>query len=322
MLPLALLAAALAIGAGGTEPAVGAGLALFLAGLPHGAFAPDGVSLLRDARHGVRYAGVGIIAGTTVLLAPVMVLALFLLLSGWHFAADGAGQPWVRRLAIAGLAIGGSALLRPTETAAVFAALCGAPVPGVLVTVLAAAGAAAVLLALAALRRAPGDAALWAMLAAPALLHPVLATGVVFVLGHAGPVSARLLEKTPHPWRIVAAVGAASALVAAGLVVAVPQANVPLPFLAAAGVGLILPHLLPLRALRVPGAVPRRSVYRNQAATSSATWLAARLSASPIAAPSGGMPGTTASNRRVETAPPAVLRTASKRTTTEDVRAS
>ena len=59
-----------------------------------------------------------------------------------------------------------------------------------------------------------------------------------------------------------------------------------------------------------------------QAATSPATWLAARLSASPTAAASAATPGMRASNRRVSTRSPAPVRTASNWTTTEALRAS
>ncbi|HZH07308.1 MAG TPA: hypothetical protein VEY69_11585, partial [Lautropia sp.] len=117
-------------------------------------------------------------------------------------------------------------------------------------------GYAATLLALV---RKQGDVTLCAMAAGPALFHPVLATGLVFMLGHAGPVTARLLRQHPKPRYVVVATATLSALLAGTAVYALSLSTALLPYLAALPVAIILPHLLPHRWL-VPARLTARGV--------------------------------------------------------------
>lgn len=266
-----LFIAACALQIASPSASLAGGLALFLAGLPHGAFAGDGRLLIVGRDYAIRYATWGVAAALAFMVSPVAILMLFLALSAWHFLHERGAGPRLRRMAIAGLAIGGSALARPDETQAVFAALCGAPIPSVLMLILAIIGVTGYAAALLALIRRPRDVALWVMAAGAVAFHPVLATGLVFMLGHAGPVTARLMRQ--RGWRppVTAALGVASALIAGGAMAAQRALELPLPILAAAALAIILPHLLPHSWL-APGGHPRSTPsQRSQAATSPAT---------------------------------------------------
>ena len=265
-----LLLLSLVAQAAGPASAIAAGLALFIAGLPHGAF-DEGGRLLIHPRYVLRYLGAGLLAAVAFLTAPVLTLALFLALSAWHFLHEPAAGAWLRRVAVACLAIGGSALWRPSETAAVFAALCGTAIPPGAMIALAVIGGAGLLAALGRLAFHPRDVPLWVMVASPALLHPVLATGMIFMLGHAGLVSSALIQQRSWGWLQVGAVVVGSTLLAAGAVFAFPLPTIYLPYAAAAALAIIIPHLLPpswLSPARDRQPCPDQS---SQAATSPAT---------------------------------------------------
>jgi hypothetical protein len=268
-----LFAAACGLQLAGAAAAIAGSLALFLAGLPHGAFTSGGELLIGRRGYALRYAALGAAAALTFLLMPVSTLAMFLALSAWHFLREREAGTWLRRAGIAGLAIGGSALIRTGETQAIFAQLCGTAVPSGLMLGLGIAGAVGYAAALAVIARKRTDFPLWVMAAAPLLFHPVLATGLVFMLGHAGPVTARLLRQRGSPRRAVIATIALSALLAGGAVLALPVVSPALlPYLAAGALAIILPHLLPHRLLMPDGHQLRSTPgQRSQAATSPAT---------------------------------------------------
>lgn len=249
-----LFVAACGLQLAGPAAALGGGLALFLAGLPHGAFGSDGQLLIGRVGYALRYAALGLGAAVAFLLMPLFTLAAFLALSGWHFLLETEAGTWPRRAGIAGLAIGGSALARPGETQAIFAQLCGTAVPSGLMLALGGLGAIGYAASLLALARKPNDLALWAVAAGPVLFHPVLATGLIFTLGHAGPVTARLLRQRASSLYGVIAAAAVSAVLAGGAV-ALPIPLAMLPYCAAAALATILPHLLPHRLL-MPGGHP------------------------------------------------------------------
>lgn len=264
--PLAL--AALVLQRGGTASAITGGLALFLAGLPHGAFAPDHRALLSDRDYVRRYLAAGALTAGAFVAAPVPALGGFLVLSANHLLHDPSGGEPARRVALAGLLTGGSALVRPSQTARVFATLCGRAVPRGMTAVLGVTGAVGYGAALARARRARGDSVLLVTIAAPVLLHPVLATGMIFMLGHAAPVTAAIMRT--NGWgrghgRLLAVTGGLLSLVTVRLVA--PRLRL-LPVLAAGALAVIMPHLLPSRWLRRPAGTPS---HKAQAATSAAT---------------------------------------------------
>lgn len=265
-----LFIAACGLQLAGPAAAIGGGLALFLAGLPHGAFASNGRLLIGRRSYALRYAGLGAASALAFLVMPVFTLAAFLALSAWHFLREAEAGTWLRRAGIAGLAIGGSALVQPGETQAVFAQLCGTAIPSGLMLALACVGAIGYAAALIALARKRSDLALAAMAAGPVLLHPVLATGLVFLLGHAGPVTARLILQRSWPRSVITATVTLSAMLAGAAVLALPRSSALLPYLAAAALAVILPHLLPHRWL-LPAARDSAGDQRSQAATSPAT---------------------------------------------------
>lgn len=267
----ALLIAAASLQMTGAVWAVAGGLALFVAGLPHGAFDHTGRALLNRKQYVIRYLLAGLLAGLAFLWQPVAALAAFLLASAWHFTFDHSAGTALRRSAIALIAIGGSALFRPAETQAVFAALCGAVIPAPVMIVLAVCGVAGYAMAARVLLRRLRDPALWLVAASPVLFHPVLATGLIFWVGHAGPLTsrlARLRNWTPGTWL---ALGGAAAAATAAIMLAVPVAPALLPLFAAGAVALITPHLLPLRWLSPAADRQVTPVQSSQAAISPAT---------------------------------------------------
>ncbi len=267
----ALLIGAASLQMAGAVWAVAGGLALFVAGLPHGAFSHTGRALLNRKPYVIRYLLAGLLAGLAFLWQPVAALAAFLLASAWHFTFDHSSGATLRRSAIALIAIGGSALFRPTETQAVFAALCGSAIPAPVMIVLAVCGVAGYAMTARVLLKRPRDPALWLVAVSPALFHPVLATGLVFWVGHAGPLTsrlARLRNWTPVTWL---ALGGAAVAATAAIILALPLAPAFLPWYAAAAVGLIAPHLLPLRWLSPAADRQGTPVQSSQAAISPAT---------------------------------------------------
>ena len=253
LLPWALLALAAAVQLAGTGPAIALGLAFFIAGLPHGAADDNGRRIARWKPLGIAvYLLVAASLALFALAQPLAALAAFLLLSAWHFAAH---EPGWHGLAIGATAIGGSALWQGEATAQVFAAVTGAPVPGAVMLPLAMFGAAGVGLALGSIRRKPAGALV--LLGAPALLHPVLAVGLIFFAIHAAPVLAGQLRDygTTKVIRAAWPTALAAALGSGALIAAVMLGWVPLPLAAALAISLATPHML-LDRLGAPSQKP------------------------------------------------------------------
>ena len=242
LLPWALLALAAAVQLAGTGPAIALGLAFFIAGLPHGAADDDGRRIARWKPLGIAvYLLVAASLALFALAQPLAALVVFLLLSAWHFATH---EPGLYGWAIGLTAIGGSALWQGEATAAVFAAVTGAPVPGAMMMALAAVGGTGLVLAALSARRDPAGSVL--LLAAPALLHPVLAVGLIFLAAHAAPVLASQMQRygVGNVARAVWPTALAAALGSAALIAAVLLGWTALPLAAAFAIALATPHML------------------------------------------------------------------------------
>ena len=220
------------------------GLALFLLGFAHGAAEEAGDTLRAPVPATiVLYLVSGAAFSALYLALPLVGLAAFLALSCWHFARSDTGLSPIANAAIALLSIGGTALLQPAATGAIFAVMTGAAAPHWFMLFLAIAGAAGVLLALISVRTAttPLIAA-----AACALLHPVLAVGAIFLAAHALPVQAA--QARPSGWRTVLRAQAPATLAALVGSVALSAlylaGNIPLGWLVAAALGMAIPHVL------------------------------------------------------------------------------
>ena len=249
----ALLLAALAQLLGETEATV-AGLAFFVAGLAHGAGDENDATIRPFS---LIHVGAYLVTGAAVtalfLVAPPAGLALFLALSAWHFARSDVRMAQETRFAIAALATGGSALFRHRETERVFAAVVGEPLPPLFVDVLALAGIVGIGLAGWVLfkgRRGSGHAAIAA--GAVALLHPVLAVGLIFLTAHAVPIQQRQIRRygSAAVWKAVAWPSVVALAGAAGLAVAVWQGWIALPIAVALAFGMATPHMLTERLER------------------------------------------------------------------------
>ena len=230
------------------------GLALFAAGLAHGAGEEeDGTIRAFGAIHVAAYLLVGAAVAALFLAAPLAGLALFLALSAWHFAhSDGSFGPHART-AIAALAVGGSALLRPRGTRRVFELATGGEVPPEFVTLLGVAGAVGLALAALALwknQRGCGEAAIAA--GAVLLFDPVLAVGTIFLVGHAIPVQRRQIARygARAVWRAVALPTLVATGGALALALAVTFGWLPLGIAVALAFGLATPHMLTERLER------------------------------------------------------------------------
>ena len=256
--PLFAVAAVLAGGAALTQAvpslAILAGLVCFLAGFAHGAGDESGDELAAFAPlQAVFYLVVGLAFAAIVLDWPLFGLAAFLALSAWHFARSECGAGRFARLAVAGLATGGSALLRPAATGEVFAAMLGQGVPQAFIAILATFGAAGAVATLIALwRRENGGLVALFALAASALFHPVLAVGAIFLAGHAWPIQQRLLASYGRAaFRRAVTVPTVLALLGTGaLAGAVLAGWLALPVAAALALGLAMPHMLTERIER------------------------------------------------------------------------
>ena len=240
--PIALVAVIAQLA--GQAAAIWTGLALFLLGFAHGAAEEAGDTLRAPAPATIAfYLLTGAAFAALYLALPLVGLAAFLALSCWHFARSDTGLPPFANAAIALLSIGGSVLFQPAATAAIFAAMIGAALPHWFMLLLAIAGAAGVLLALASLRAATTPLI---AIAACALLHPVLAVGAIFLAAHALPVQAA--QARPSGWRAVLRAQAPATLAAlvgsAALVALYVTGNVPLGWLIAAALGMAIPHVL------------------------------------------------------------------------------
>ena len=188
--------------------AVLAGLVFFVMGLAHGAGDENEGGIARiKLVHGAAYLVTGAAVAALFLFAPLAGLALFLALSAWHFARSDCAFDPLTRYAIAGLAVGGSALFRPGETGEVFAVIVGGDVPVLVIRVLALlgiAGTGAAAWALVRGLRGFGHAVI--ALAATVLFNPVLAVGLIFLTAHAIPVQQRQIANYGRGtvWRAVA----------------------------------------------------------------------------------------------------------------------
>ncbi|GAB5347308.1 Brp/Blh family beta-carotene 15,15'-dioxygenase [Alteriqipengyuania sp. 357] len=243
----AIVLALLAQLAGGPW-ALAAAVVLFAAGLFHGAGDESADTIRRfTSLRAVAYVIVAGGVAALYLAAPLAGLSMFLLLSAWHFATSECGFDRVSRYAIAGLAIGGSVLFQPHETARVFAAITGASFPAEVLLVLAGIGIAGTGCALlASARRAPGAAHALAAILATAFLAPALAVALIFFAAHALPIQLRQIAD--HGRRAVlhavAPTGVIALLGACVLVMFVYSDLVPLSLASALAFGLATPHML------------------------------------------------------------------------------
>ena len=238
----------------GDVAAVWTGLVLFALGLSHGAGdEQDGSLRSFGLVHAAAYLVVGAAVAGLFLVAPLGGLVIFFALSAWHFSRSECHFDQLVRFAIAGLAIGGSALFRPAETAEVLGFVVGETVPRNVLRLLAVAGLAGAACALFAFIRGKrgfghGIVATLATL----LLHPVLAVGLVFLIAHAVPVQERQVA-TYGAKRVLRAVALPTLIAttgAAALALAVWLGAIPVPIGLALAFGMATPHMLTERLER------------------------------------------------------------------------
>ena len=238
----------------GAAYAVAAGLVFFVMGLAHGAGDENEGGIARiKLVHAAAYLVTGAAVAGLFLFAPLAGLALFLALSAWHFGRSDCAFAPVTRYAIAGLAVGGSALFRPDATTDAFAVIVGADVPILIVRVLALLGVAGT------------GAALWAMvrgmrgfghaviaLGATLAFDPVLAVGLIFLTAHAIPVQQRQIATYGKRtvWRAVALPTLIATTGALAIALLVWTGHLPLPLAIALAFGMATPHMLTERLER------------------------------------------------------------------------
>ncbi|WP_279349365.1 Brp/Blh family beta-carotene 15,15'-dioxygenase [Erythrobacter litoralis] len=231
-----------------------AGLLFFVLGLAHGAGDEnDG----RIARITVTHAAAYLVAGTAVaglfLVEPLSGLVLFLALSAWHFARSDCALAPITRYAIAGLAVGGSALFRQSETLSIFEFVTNDAVPSAFIRLLAViGGGGAVCAAMALLKSRRGFGHAIVALTATVLLHPVLAVGLVFLVAHAVPVQQRQIAAYGRSAviRAVAIPSAIATVGAAAIMGLVTSGLLALPYAVALAFGMATPHMLTERLER------------------------------------------------------------------------
>ena len=233
--------------AGGTASTL-VSLGLFAAGVLHGAAEEDEGGIYRySAAHAAGYVAFAAGIAALYLAAPVAGLAAFLILSAWHFADGRCDFCPASRYAIAGVAIGGSALFMPTQTAAVFATITGQPVPDFLVQILAFAGMAGMACAAYAIVRRQSGAgyAIIAVLAAM-LAGPVMAVALIFFVAHAAPVQRRQIAR--HGLKEVLSASLATGILALlgtlALVALAWSGMIAIPVAVAIAFGMATPHML------------------------------------------------------------------------------
>ena len=224
------------------------GLALFLAGLPHGAGDEQDGQLRRiSLAHALGYLMVGGAVTGLFLILPIAGLSLFIGLSGWHFARSECGLSPNNRYAIAGLAIGGSALFQPEATRNVFADVIAAQMPSVYVGVLAISGLLGIGFALwAVAKRERGFGHSLLALGAVALMHPVLAVGLIFLTAHAIPVQQRQAASYGKD-SVLSAVAIPTVLAVSGAAImiwGVMADAITVPVAIALSMGMATPHML------------------------------------------------------------------------------
>ena len=228
--------------------AIACGIVLFVLGFAHGAADEDGgaIAPLRLAQLPA-YLAIGLAGVALFLASPLLALALFLLLSAWHFGTTRETGDVQTRIAVALLAIGGSALVQREETAGVFDAITGSGVPAVFMTGLAFLGAAGAVLAIYALiARKSGCIQAAGSLALVSLFHPVLAVGAIFLLAHALPVQrAQIARHGASNVRRAVRWATGGALLGTGALVAwVAISPAALPLAVALAMGMAIPHML------------------------------------------------------------------------------
>ena len=246
VLPFLLAALAFAAQVAGPGAAIALGLVYFLLGTMHGAGDEQDGTLRRfDLWSAAAYVAAGLAVAALFVAQPLAGLTLFLALSLWHFARSLNG-PALRGFAFAALATGGSMLFRYQETAAIFALITAAPLPTAWLTVWAVIGALGVAVAAVQLLRQPADAVLWLTLPAMAFLHPVLAVGTAFLVGHALPVQRD--QGRRYGFRTILAAQGPTTLLALGgaAVLAALWVNdvLPIGLVAALAFGFATPHML------------------------------------------------------------------------------
>ena len=142
--------------------------------------------------------------------------------------------------------------LRFDETASVFAAHLGGPLPQTWLYGVAAMGLAGLALAAVSLSRNPRDPVLIATAIAIAALHPVLAVGTAFLVGHALPL--QIEQARRHGWGAVLRAQWATSAIAFGgtaaFAVLYAKGLLPLPIVAALAFGFTVPHMLSERLER------------------------------------------------------------------------
>ncbi|WP_120716352.1 Brp/Blh family beta-carotene 15,15'-dioxygenase [Tsuneonella amylolytica] len=248
LFPFLLFTLALAAQSAGLSASVGLGLALFLAGLAHGAGEEeDGTIRPLGLPQATAYVVSALAIAGLFLALPLAGLALFLALSGWHFAHGDCGLARLSRFAMAGLAIGGSALFHPHPTTDTFSTVVEGSVPLAFTQVLAIAGVFGAGAALVSVARGRRDWPLALLaLAATAVFHPVLAVGFVFFIGHALPIQLRQLGRYGSA-AVAKAIAWPTGIAVAGaalMAASVAAGWMTLPIAAAFAFGFATPHML------------------------------------------------------------------------------
>ena len=230
------------------------GCVLFLAGLAHGAGdEQEGTLKQYGVMQALAYVVVGLAVAGLVLVAPLAGLTIFFALSAWHFARSDCDLAPQTRYAIAGLAVGGSAVFRMDETQTILAAGLGQDIPGLFMQLLAipgVLGAGFALYAFFTAKRGAGHAIV--ALLAMVLLQPVLAVGLTFLIAHAIPIQQRQIRNygMGTVFRAVALPAGIATLGATALAALVVSQTLALTVAVALALGLATPHMLTERLER------------------------------------------------------------------------
>ncbi|MBF7142930.1 MULTISPECIES: Brp/Blh family beta-carotene 15,15'-dioxygenase [Pseudomonas] len=261
-LALALLALFASLAGGGGQLAFVVALGLGL-GLLHGASDLKLVLPARRFRFVGCYLAVALISLACWQVASTLALALFLLMSIWHFAHEDDLFPHrVTSLAVAMFIVGGPALLHGEAVAQLLAAAMGPQVPaetGVVVSTLLAAGGAVALPIL--LWAAWQRRCLWMMatLAGITVAPPLIGFALGFYCLHAAPQTharQRLLgvpSLTAYMWLTWPVLLASALFILAGGIVFLPQEHTGMRALFALLAAFAVPHMLVLPRFLHPG---------------------------------------------------------------------